>query len=175
MDIRDAVAEDVNAIAKVYLDSVLAAYSEIATEDYLSTRNLSDCISQWTYNVLDDDSVTVAVAECNSVVAGVASFSLARDADVDVATTAELQAIYVSPDRWAHGIGRRLCEHAMDRLYSGKITSILLWVLAENVRATRFYERAGFQSDGTSKTVTMGRELVAIRYRHSPVMATEIG
>ena len=63
-----------NAIAKVYLDSVLAAYSEIATEDYRSTRNLSDCIGQWAYNVLNDDSVTVVVAQCSGVVAGVASF-----------------------------------------------------------------------------------------------------
>ena len=166
MEIRDAVAEDIEAIAKVYLASLLTAYAEIATEDYLSTRNLSDCISQWTYNI-HDDSVTVVVAESNGVIEGVASFGMARDADVDRNRTAELQAIYVSPDRWASGVGRRICAQVMGRIYSGRFSSILLWVLSDNARAIRFYERAGFKSDGTSKTVKMGHELLATRYRHS--------
>ena len=166
MNIRDANVEDVNAIAKVYLDSVVAAYCEIATEGYLATRNLPDCISQWTYNI-DDDSLAVIVAEEAGIIQGVASFSEARDADVDTTTTAELQAIYVSPTRRAEGVGRQLCRRVMDRIYSGGVTSILLWVLSDNVRATRFYERTGFNPDGASKTVKMGRELTAVRYKHS--------
>lgn len=168
MDIRNAVVEDVEAVSRVYLDSVLAAYAGIATEDYLAVRNLSKCISQWSYNISDDESVTVVVADSEGVIEGVASFSRARDADVDVATTAEIQAIYVSPECWGNGIGRQLCEHAMVRLYSSGFTSILLWSLSDNVRATRFYEQAGFTPDGTSKTVAMGRELSATRYKHAP-------
>ena len=166
MIVRDAVVDDANAIAQVYHQSVLTAYSEIATEDYLSTRNLADCIEQWTYNIRDD-SVTVVVAENEAVILGVASFGAARDEDVDATMTAELQAIYVSPDRWTRGIGHRLCEHVMDRLYSDGAVAVLLWVLSANTRAIRFYERAGFTPDGASKTVTMGRELAAIRYRHT--------
>lgn len=171
MVIRDAVLGDAHAVAKVYLDSVLAAYAEIATEEYLSSRNLADCIKQWTYNIRDD-SVTVVVAEDDGVIKGVASFGPARDKDVDATMTAELQAIYVAPESWAHGIGHDLCEHVMSRLYCNGFAAVLLWVLSDNSRAIRFYERAGFMPDGTSKTATMGHELSATRYRHMPINAT---
>jgi len=59
--IRDAIADDVHAIAKVYLDSVLAAYAEVATADYLSKRALPNCAEQWTCNILDD-MIEVVVA-----------------------------------------------------------------------------------------------------------------
>lgn len=167
MLIRDANAGDTNAVAEVYLSSVVAAYSKIATQDYVSTRNLADCTNQWSYNIRDN-SVTVVVAEDDGVVKGVASFGRARDEDADEdadeRVTAELQAIYVSPDHWSQGIGGQLCNHVMHRLSTDGFKSVLLWVLSANTRAIRFYEEFGFVPDGKNKIVTMGQKLTATRY-----------
>lgn len=163
MFVRDAVAEDVSAIASLYLDSVMAAYSQIASDEYLSTRNLDGCTSQWAHNI-SDDAVNVVVAEGEGNIKGLASFGPARDRDVEAA--GELHAIYVSPDYWGRGIGRQLCEHAIHRLYQAGNSSVLLWVLSDNARAVRFYERSGFLHDGKTKTVTMGTKLFAVRYKH---------
>jgi RimJ/RimL family protein N-acetyltransferase len=43
-----------------------------------------------------------------------------------------------------------------------------LWVLADNRRARRFYELAGWRPDGASKRGEIGgRELTELRYRKS--------
>jgi hypothetical protein len=42
---------------------------------------------------------------------------------------------------------------------------VALWVLRDNVRARRFYERAGFIADGTEKAADLvGHQLREVRY-----------
>ncbi|RAS29045.1 hypothetical protein BCL80_107157 [Streptomyces avidinii] len=46
-----------------------------------------------------------------------------------------------------------------------RIRDITLWVLKENVRARRFYERAGFRPDGAEETFEAGGARVPeVRY-----------
>lgn len=164
--VRKALQSDIEAVAKVYLESNLAAYRELASQEYLSEFNLSHSVKQWAYNI-SEGSGTVVVAECDRDITGLASFDSARDDDVDASVTGELQAIYVAPSVWHRGIGSRLCMHSMNRLYRDGKTAIVLWVLAGNVSAIDFYKRAGFTPDGKSKTVRMGKDLEAIRLNHS--------
>ena len=45
-------------------------------------------------------------------------------------------------------------------------TEAFLWVLEGNARGRRFYEAAGWDADGQTKTAAIGgRELVEVRYR----------
>lgn len=45
-------------------------------------------------------------------------------------------------------------------------SSVSLWVLEENQRARRFYEKAGFDLDGASKSIEIDEsELREFRYR----------
>lgn len=41
---------------------------------------------------------------------------------------------------------------------------IILWVLEENYRARKFYEKCGFSFDGGKKELVYGKTLVAMRY-----------
>lgn len=164
MIIRNATLDDVEAAARVYLESLTAAYADVATEEYLRSKNLEDCIKQWTENIRDE-LCSVVVADENGDIKGLASLGAARDADVDVETTGEIQAIYVAPSIWGNGVGQELCRHSLEQLYSLSATSVLLWVLASNFRARQFYERAGFLLEPITKTVTMGHKLTAVRYR----------
>jgi GNAT superfamily N-acetyltransferase len=66
----------------------------------------------------------------------------------------ELYALYVQAEYWSRGIGGSLLETA------GGVSE--LWVLSANVRARRFYERRGWQEDGTSRQAYGVTEL---RYR----------
>ena len=163
MVIRRATTEDVNSIARIYHDSVLAAYDGIATNEYLAQRNLADCEKQWSVNVRNDEN-NVVVAEKNGIIYGLASFGSARDDDVCEFETGELKAVYVSPNEWSRGIGRKLCDYSMTFLSNSGKNAVLLWVLSCNFRAIRFYERAGFTADGKTKAVTMGDRLMAVRY-----------
>jgi GNAT superfamily N-acetyltransferase len=58
--------------------------------------------------------------------------------------TFDLGRLYVDPDRWEAGIGRRLLEH-MERVVRRRGgTRIELGVMAENDRAIGFYEADGY-------------------------------
>lgn len=64
-----------------------------------------------------------------------------------------LEALYVRPSAWGSGVADELHAWAVDRLRAAGTTTARLWVLEENVRARRFYERHGWRADGTSRVV----------------------
>src|ERR671912_596226 len=49
---------------------------------------------------------------------------------------------------WGTGVGRALMTTACDHLADGGRNHLRLWVLADNARARKFYERAGLAADG---------------------------
>ena len=63
----------------------------------------------------------------------------------------EIYAIYVDPQHWGTGAGRALMAAALSHLAGEGLSPVRLWVLADNHRARRFYERHGFTADGTTK------------------------
>ena len=97
----------------------------------------------------------VFVAECDGVVAGFAALLPRPDGG------AELDALFVDPHLWKHGIGRRLVEHlAGVALRTG---SSFIHVIG-NPHAEGFYVSCGFRVTGTVKTefgagLTMRRPL----------------
>jgi GNAT superfamily N-acetyltransferase len=57
--------------------------------------------------------------------------------------SAQLDGLFVEPDRWGRGIGRRLVDHALDRARAGAAVSLNL---VANRQALGFYEKCGFQA-----------------------------
>jgi GNAT superfamily N-acetyltransferase len=78
----------------------------------------------------------------------------------------EIHAIYVTPDAWGTGVGRALMDEALARLRDAGCTEVILWVLAANERARRFYEKAGWHGDGGEAPHDIGGvEYTVVRYR----------
>lgn len=75
---------------------------------------------------------------------GFASCGESRDA----AGEGELYAIYALPAAWGSGVGPALMAAALGALRTGGFATASLWVLEDNPRARRFYEREGWRSDG---------------------------
>jgi len=61
---------------------------------------------------------------------------------------AELYALYVAPAYWSTGAGRALMGRVLEEAQAEGYPRIVLWVLEQNARARRFYERAGFRQRG---------------------------
>jgi ribosomal protein S18 acetylase RimI-like enzyme len=61
---------------------------------------------------------------------------------------AELYTLYVAPDHWSTGAGRALMDRVLTEVRAEGYPRIILWVLRDNRRARRFYERAGFRRKG---------------------------
>ena len=58
----------------------------------------------------------------------------------------EIFALYILSEYYGTGLGRRLMEAGLERLRD--YPRVCLWVLKENARAIRFYEKCGFLPDG---------------------------
>lgn len=67
-------------------------------------------------------------------------------------TVGEVNAIYVEPKRIGTGVGRVLMAAALAELTQRGFREVRLWVLEENHRSRRFYEKAGFTTDGERAT-----------------------
>jgi GNAT superfamily N-acetyltransferase len=77
----------------------------------------------------------------------------------------ELYAIYVTASNWGTGVGRELMDVA-EHWLGERFTSAILWVLAENARARRFYEKRGWALDGATKDDDRGTFVLhEVRYR----------
>jgi ribosomal protein S18 acetylase RimI-like enzyme len=86
-------------------------------------------------------------------------------ADGEGGRAAELYALYVRPSWWSTGTGRALMEKVLARSAAAGYRSITLWVLRDNQRARRFYDRAGFAPDGATNVLTGLGGVPEVRYR----------
>ncbi|ABL05262.1 GNAT family N-acetyltransferase [Mycobacterium ulcerans] len=101
-----------------------------------------------------------------SAIRGLATTGLSRD--TELSNFGELRAIYVDPEHVCTGVGRLLMTAARERLWRVGVTAAVLWVLDGNARARRFYERDGWNFDGTRRTEIIGDTPVdQMRYRCS--------
>jgi len=64
-----------------------------------------------------------------------------------------LQGLYVVPERWGTGLADELHDRALELVRDLGSASCKLWVLEDNARARRFYERRGWRENGESRVV----------------------
>jgi GNAT superfamily N-acetyltransferase len=158
--VRDAEPHDAAAIAACHVRTWQAAYAGVLPASFLVSLDPAPRERMWREEI--ERGGDVLVAERAGRVLGFASVGPARDE----ADAGELYAIYVEPEAWSTGAGRVLMEAAVARLAERGFVEAILWVLEENPRARRFYERAGWATDCGRQDLTLGGAAVAeIRYR----------
>ena len=164
MIIRTATTIDARAIAIVHVASERAAYRGIVPDVVLNALSVDARAIAWQERIQRGGSTTL-LAESDGV-QGWLNCGACRDADA-ASDTAELRAMYVSPEKWRSGVGAALWSQARMLLQESGYRDIVLWVLEANVAARQFYEREGFTLEqGTHKMLTYGStELRALRYR----------
>jgi RimJ/RimL family protein N-acetyltransferase len=74
-----------------------------------------------------------------------------------------LQGFYVVPDEWGGGVATALHAAAVEAIAAAH-SEARLWCLEGNARARRFYERAGWRANGTSRIVPFPPHPIDIGY-----------
>jgi GNAT superfamily N-acetyltransferase len=144
VEIRAACSSDAAAIARAHVDSWRTTYRGIAPDNFLAALSYEQRERMWR-GILSpvSGSPFVYVAEApGAQIVGFASGGPARDANLDY--RGELYAIYLLQDQQRHGLGRRLIVALVQQLIEAGMTSLLVWVLADNP-ARKFYEALGGQ------------------------------
>jgi GNAT superfamily N-acetyltransferase len=138
--IREARPDEGPTLAAIQRDASLAALAHVFPPE-LYPFPMDDVTRRWD-DSLADDGLTVLLAEEDGVATGVAG-----------CRTEWLDGLYVLPQFWSRGVGRALHDSVLERLRAEGCERCQLWVLEDNDRARRFYERLGWAENGTSRVV----------------------
>lgn len=145
MNLRPAVPDDAMAVARVHVRAWQVAYKGLMPHDYLQGLRPEDRAQRYDFAGLDPTRPRTLVAVETDTILGFATIAPARDEDA--IGQGELCAIYVEPDCWSRGVGRALVSAARSDLRGLGFRRAILWVVAANARARRFYEADGWTRD----------------------------
>ena len=150
--------DDFDAIGNIYVQSWRTAYQGIVPKGYLEELESS----QWTPILHNHEYETYVICDEGNYV-GVSSIGPARDEQMTA--WGEITSFYLLPEFFGKGYGKQLLAHIIDVFADKGYMNMYLWVLEQNIRAQRFYEKHGFFRDSDEALVTIaGKELVEIRY-----------
>ena len=144
--IRRANIGDAASIARVWVEGWKHTYRGIVPDDFLDSID----VDQWTkrqQRYLNAPRAGTKTYVAEEIVAGVdevvgwAASGPSRTATLHFA--GEVYTLYLLPSSQRQGIGRRFMAAAATDFLDSGVDSLMLWVLAENWNARRFYEALG--------------------------------
>jgi len=164
--VRKATTDDARAIAEIHVAGWRWAYKGLVPDGLLDSLSVERREETWRSGLARAlPGWALFVAEREGKVLGFIGCGPCGDDDA-AENTAEVYAIYLQPEVVGTGVGRELFARAVDHLRDFGFAHATLWVLANNARARRFYEIAGWRADGAEKAQDWdGHELPELRYR----------
>jgi ribosomal protein S18 acetylase RimI-like enzyme len=163
MQIREATMADVAGIARVHVESWRTTYKGLLPDDYLANLTYERCEPLWReiLSKPNGQSLVYVAEETAQTIVGFASGGPERSGDP--VYTGEVYAIYLLEGWQRRGIGRQLTVTLVRRLIQRGLTSLLIWVMADNP-SRRFYEALGGQPVRDRRQMTGGVEVTDVAY-----------
>ncbi|MFB8395817.1 GNAT family N-acetyltransferase [Streptomyces yangpuensis] len=165
--VREMDEADIEAVSAIRVRGWQAAYAGIVPRSYLDAMTVekdADRRRQWFSRPGRESRDLVAVGDRGPV--GWVCFGPPRSGIPGDGRVGEVYALYVAPDLIGTGVGRGLLDEAHAAMKGQDFETSALWVLQDNRRARRFYERAGYRADGgTQDDVYDDVTLSELRYR----------
>ncbi|OYD98836.1 GNAT family N-acetyltransferase [Nostoc sp. 'Peltigera membranacea cyanobiont' 213] len=163
MAIREANLADAPGIAKVHIDTWRTTYSKLMPAKFLADLSYEERETKWVKilsNITQDDFTYITEDETGQIV-GFASGGKERTGDC--LYQGELYAIYILEKYQRQGLGYRLVSTIATRLMQSGISSMLVWVLADNP-AAHFYQSLGGQQVNQKQIEIATVQLVEVAY-----------
>jgi ribosomal protein S18 acetylase RimI-like enzyme len=156
---RWSTAADDRGLAEVHRDAWRYAYAGIIPGVTLE-RMISRRGPSW-WARMHDRGFRALVLECDEALVGYAT--LGRSRAPSIRPRGEIYELYIRPEYQGCGLGRRLFGEARGQLRRHGLDGLLVWALADNQIACRFYRAMG------------GRECARARDRFCGVPLERIG
>ena len=165
ISIRLAIPDDAPVIAEILMRSWEVAYGDIIPADFIQKRN-SVRVEQFKQAITEENNTYYTIQTDGKTVGYMRVVNLLND-DGSESEVSDLEQIYLHPDYYRQGIGTQAMSFAYSLARSSRKTTMIVWVLAENTAAIKFYKKCGFVADGERKKREYGRILEIIRMRKS--------
>ena len=169
VEVRPARAEDADDVAKAHIAAWRAAYRGIVADAYLDHDQFTESrLTGWRSRLADgpspsDDPLNeILVPVQGGRVMGFGGFGAERvEQGAPASGGGELYGFYLHPDTWGNGAAVALIEACNARL-AERFEHAVLWVLRDNARARRFYQRSGW-------TCGAGEDLIETTWDMHPI------
>jgi RimJ/RimL family protein N-acetyltransferase len=158
--VRPAEPGDSRRIAEVHVQTWQTAYHHAFPPEVLEQLSVDEREARWRTRI-EQESAVVWVAELQGRVVGFTSVGPSRTEE----GAGELYSIYVLPSAWGSRAARELMASAKAWFARQRYAGAMLWVLADNPRARRFYEREGWRAEGSRVDAVRGVEVEEALYR----------
>lgn len=163
--IRQATTRDAMIISEIHATCWKSAYKSLLPQDYLDALAYDFWVAPFT-TWLSKGDITAQLIYDKEVPVGCVAYCKSREAALS--HWGEIVSVYLLPEYWRKGFGKKLMLHAMDDLKNQGFSNIFLWVLEGNERATLFYEKLGFTpSQDQLKMEVNGKQVCDHRYIYS--------
>lgn len=158
--VREARIEDVEELARVHVASWHDAYRGIIAARNLARTTVarSEARFRGYFWQGGQDWSTLHVLEGEGRIVGYANAGLSNSRSLGV--RGEVFELYLAPEVQGRGAGRMLFGASMWGLAHRRLLPVVVWALADNHRARRFYEGRRGRPLATGKT-KVGDEILA--------------
>lgn len=160
--IRLAKPEDAYERAACHVSSWRSAYKNIVPDEVLDNLSIGERAERFNQYLENKDNFFYCTIYDGKIIG---NFNFCKSRDEDKPNAGEIVGFYLIEEFWGKGVGKKMMNYSIDTLKNMGYNEVILWVLEENGRARRFYEKCGFVFDGTKKEITIGKPLIEIRYK----------
>jgi GNAT superfamily N-acetyltransferase len=161
--IRYANQDDADSLALIYSQSYQAAFKDIMPDNILenvfSVKKRKEGLLRELYEGVP---VNIIMYDDDKPI-GILTYGKSKDESLDDSFV-EIWRIYLLLSCWGKNIGAELMNWAVTELHQKGYKKIILWVIEDNARARKFYEKMGFTHDGATRIINVGKELKDLRY-----------
>jgi diamine N-acetyltransferase len=145
---RNATPRDADALSALGTATFVATFGHLYQPNDLEIFLQNHDPEVWTKE-LADPAFAVRVAELDGKMVGYAKLGPPHLPFEPRGEAAELRQLYVLEEMKGQGIAQALIEWIIDRARERRADHLYLSVFTENHRARRFYEKYGFEPEGT--------------------------
>lgn len=160
--IRYADIEDARILGEIHSQSWKVAYKGIVPDEILNNITIEKR-QKYFEKALTEGWEEDAIIFMDNKAVGLICIGKCRDEDKED-SSGEIWGIYLLPEYWNMGIGSELINWGLGELKKRNYDKAILWVLEDNLNARKFYEKIGFEHDGTVKEISIGKTLNEYRY-----------
>ncbi|MEM8830863.1 MAG: GNAT family N-acetyltransferase [Cyanobacteria bacterium P01_G01_bin.19] len=163
MIIREAIKQDISAIAKVHVDTWRTTYKGIFSDEFLDNMSYQKREQGWHRvfrEALHNNFTYVAENDSRQIIGFANAGSEREDNPV---YKGELYAIYILENFQQLGIGKKLVGKVVEKFEEMQINSMLVWVLKDNP-AYFFYEKLGGTKVKEKEIERKENKLIEIAY-----------
>ncbi len=181
INVRSVQPGDAPAMGRVHADAWKVGYAHIFPTSFIESIDPAQRAEMWEQRITSGEvdgagaengpSSMTAVGELDGELLALCTYGPYRPVDgVDDEGASpelcELWGLNVHPDAWGTGLAQAMMAWTLAGLAADHPEpTAVLWVLTDNGRGRRFYEKEGWAADGASQDLTIGDATVGeVRY-----------